>query len=107
MDKGGKHGTREGTGKPYRIVLRDEVSEGLVSAFEGMQMETGGGQTILTGVVVDHSHLHSILDRIGALGLELVRVEALPQDAEVSSNAALPKRSVNRTGLKPGIEREE
>jgi hypothetical protein len=95
MDSGGKHRMRKATVTVYRIVVRDELSEGLASAFEGMEMVTRGGQTILTGEVVDHSHLHSILDRIGALGLKLVNVEALPQDAEVSSNPALPNYSDN------------
>jgi hypothetical protein len=41
-------------------------------------METKCGQTILTGEVVDQPQLHGILDRIGALGLKLISVEAVP-----------------------------
>jgi len=89
MESGGKQRMRKSTRTLYRIVVRDELSERLAAAFEGMEMETGGGQTILTGEV-DHSHLHGILDRMGALGLKLQSLEALPQDAQVSSNRALP-----------------
>jgi hypothetical protein len=62
----------------YRIVVGGELSERYAMAFEGMEMETKSGQTILTGEFIDNSHLHGILDRIGALGLKLVSVESLP-----------------------------
>ena len=62
----------------YRIVVGRELSERYASAFEGMEMETRNGQTILTGEVIDDAHLHGILNRIGALGLKLVSVESLP-----------------------------
>jgi len=93
MESSGRQRTRKGTRTLYRIVVRDELSEWLATAFEGMEMEARGGQTILTGEVLDHSHLHGILDRIGALGLKLVSLEALPQDALVSSDRALPNYS--------------
>jgi len=78
MESGGKQRTPMGTRTVYRIVVRDELSERLATAFEGMEMETRGGQTILTGEVVDQPHLHGILERIGALGLKLVSVESMP-----------------------------
>ena len=59
----------------YQIVVRGEISKRYAMAFEGMEMETKSGQTILTGEIIDNSHLHGILDRIIALGLELVSVE--------------------------------
>jgi hypothetical protein len=62
----------------YRIVVGGELSERYAMAFEGMEMETKSGQTILTGEFIDDAHLHGILDRIGALGLKLVSVESLP-----------------------------
>jgi hypothetical protein len=64
----------------YRIVVREELSDRYAVAFEGMQMEMEDGQTILTGEVLDQRHLHSILDRIGDLGLRLLSVQALPDD---------------------------
>jgi hypothetical protein len=80
LDRRGKDRTRKGTGKIYRIVVRDEIGERFALAFEemGMEVEMRGGHTILTGEVVDQPHLHGILDRIGALGLELLSVESLP-----------------------------
>jgi hypothetical protein len=64
-----------GTKTVYRIVVRGELSERYAMAFEGMEMEIGEGLTVLTGEVKDQSHLHGILDRIGALGLTLMSVE--------------------------------
>jgi hypothetical protein len=93
MESSGKQRTRKGS-RTCRIVVHEEISERLATAFEGMEMETRGGHTILTGEI-DHSRLHGILERIGALGLKLVRVEAPPQDANVSSNAAIPNYSDN------------
>jgi hypothetical protein len=89
LDRRGKDRTRKGTGKIYRIVVRDEIGERFAIAFEemGMEVEMRGGHTILTGEVVDKPHLHGILDRIGALGLELLSVESLsgePYDNDMS-----------------------
>jgi hypothetical protein len=78
LESGEQRLTRAGTGTVYRIVVRDELSERFAVAFEGMEMETKCGQTILTGEVVDQPQLHGILDRIGGLGLKLISVEAVP-----------------------------
>ena len=59
----------------YTIVVRSELSQRYGGAFEGMKVEAGGGQTTITGQIVDQSHLHGILNRINALGLELLSVE--------------------------------
>jgi hypothetical protein len=68
-----------GTRTVYRIVVRGELSERYAVAFEGMEMETSGGRTVLTGEIKDEPHLHGILDRIGSLGLRLVSVEDLSE----------------------------
>jgi hypothetical protein len=63
----------------YRIVVRAELSERYAPAFEGMEMEVKNGLTVLTGEVKDQSHLHGILDRIGALGLKMMSVENMSE----------------------------
>jgi len=78
LESGGKQRkARESTGTVYRIVVRDGLSERYAAAFEGMEMETKGGHTILTGKIIDQPHLHGILDRINSLGLKLVSVESV------------------------------
>jgi len=91
LDRRGKDRTRKGTGRTYRIVVRDEIGERFALAFEEMEMEieTRRGHTILTGKVVDQPHLHGILDRIGALGLQLLSVECLP-GGPYGSDASYP-----------------
>jgi hypothetical protein len=74
-----------GIGMIYRIVVRSELCERYASAFKGMKMETKDRETILIGEIIDQPHLFGILDRINGLGLELLSVQALPDDAH--SNA--------------------
>jgi hypothetical protein len=75
----------QGVGTIYRIVVRSELSDRYAVAFEGMQMETKNGDTILTGEIIDQPHLFGILDRINGLGLQLLSVQALPEDAHPSA----------------------
>ena len=77
MESGGKQGTHMGTRTTYRIVVRAELGERYAAAFEGMEMEVKNGRTILTGEVIDQPHLHGILNRISALGLDLVSIESV------------------------------
>jgi hypothetical protein len=76
---------RRGSAMVYRIVVRSELCERYAAAFEGMKMETKDGQTILIGEIIDQAHLFGMLDRINGLGLELLSVQVLPDDAH--SNA--------------------
>ena len=61
----------------YRIVVAGELSCRFAPAFDGMTVQGGGGQTEIRGMVVDQSHLHGLLDRVGELGLELISVNAV------------------------------
>jgi hypothetical protein len=65
----------------YRIVARSELSDKYAAAFDGMHMETRDGQTILTGEVKDQPHLFGILQRINGLGMELLSVQTLSEEA--------------------------
>ena len=81
MKIGGKQNMRSGTGRVYRIVARSELSNVYAVAFEGMEMEARDGDTILTGRIIDQPQLYGILERLNGLGLELLSVQALPDDA--------------------------
>ena len=61
----------------YRIVVRGELSRRYRPAFEGMTLTADDGETAITGPVVDQAHLHGLLDRVGALGLELVSINPI------------------------------
>jgi hypothetical protein len=75
----------KGTGKLYRIVVRSELGDRYACAFEGMRMETKDGRTILTGELKDQPHLFGVLDRLNGLGLELLSVQAMPDEDHSSS----------------------
>ena len=81
MKSGGKQMMRRRSGTVYRIVVRSELNSRYAVAFEGMQMEARDGVTVLTGKIIDQPHLYGILERTNGLGLELLSVEALPNDA--------------------------
>ena len=76
---------KQGTRRVYRIVMRSELGDRFACAFEGMRMEMRDGQTILTGEVVDQPHLFGVLDRLNGLGLELLSVQAMPDENHSSS----------------------
>ena len=62
-------------GRQYRLVLQGELSDRFAGEFEGMHMERVAGTTVLSGNVVDQTHLYGLLDRLPELGIELVSVE--------------------------------
>ena len=87
MEVGGNQMMRRRTGNFYRIIVRSELSDKYAVAFEGMEMEAKYGDTVLTGRIVDQPHLHGILSRINGLGLELLSVQALPNDVHPGSES--------------------
>jgi hypothetical protein len=85
LKSGGKQRARKGAGKVYRIVVRGELSGRYAVAFEGMEMETETGRTILTGVI-DQPGLHGIFERINGLGLELLSVQSCQEKTEQANS---------------------
>ena len=69
----------------YRIVVRSELGDRYASAFEGMRMESKDGRTILTGELKNQPHLFGVLNRLNGLGLELLSVQAMPDEDHLSS----------------------
>ena len=63
------------TGCRYRIVFRGRLGECFESAFDGMVLEPGPGQSVLTGEVRDQAHLYGLLDQLRDFGIDLVAVE--------------------------------
>jgi hypothetical protein len=54
------------------------LSDSLIAAFEGLNATVEPVETVLHGPVADQAALYGLLDRIQALGLELVEVRRLP-----------------------------
>jgi hypothetical protein len=58
----------------YDFHVRGELSDGVLAAFADLQATKRGGKTVLSGVVPDQAALFGVLDRIEALGIQLVEV---------------------------------
>jgi hypothetical protein len=81
----------------YKIVVEGELTKRFAGAFAGMTMKAESGQTILTGQIVDQSHLYGILDSISSMGLQLVSVQSLPEYPRGEDDATLSNpRSTER-----------
>ena len=65
-------------GGSYEIRIRGRVSRALLDSFEGMSSDLEPVETVLHGPVRDQAELHGVIDRIQALGLELVELRRLP-----------------------------
>ena len=86
--------TRGTTAATYRFLLRGELGDRFAPHFDGMQIDSGGGMTILTGRIVDQAELLGLITRISDLGIELVSIE--PAEGEASSHDARAQTSTNR-----------
>ena len=71
--------------RTYRITVRGRLTERFASAFEGMAVEPGRGETALVGEIADQAQLFGLLDRVRNFGLELVRVEPVVPTAPGSA----------------------
>ena len=82
------------TGARYRIVLRGRLAGRFESAFEGMVLEPGQGQTVLVGEIRDQAHLYGLLDRLRDFGIDLVAVEPAdpPDPPDGGSRAGVGRR---------------
>ena len=66
----------------YEIVVRGELSGRFADWFDGVDLKTREGHSVLTGVL-DQSHLHGVFARVQDLGLELVSVAKILEDEQL------------------------
>ena len=67
----------------YEIHVKGRVNESLHCAFEELTMTVKPIETVLRGTDLDQAALYGILDRIQALGLELIEIRRLPDEPMV------------------------
>ncbi len=58
----------------YRVVVTGEMGPGMREAFSDLNAQAEHGQTVLSGELEDQAALYSVLERLQALGLDLVGV---------------------------------
>lgn len=70
----------------YQIVVKGLPLEAWAARLEEVQiLPLGGEQFLLRVVISDPPALHGLLDRIRAVGLELVSVKSIQSDKEESN----------------------
>lgn len=64
----------------YEITFKGEAGTRLRAAFEGLDITATHGVTVLTGQLPDQAALHGVINRVEALGLELIGVRIVVDD---------------------------
>lgn len=62
----------------YEIRIKGRLSESFLAAFEELTVTVNPVETVIRGSVLDQAALYGVLDRIQALGLQLIEVRRLP-----------------------------
>jgi hypothetical protein len=62
----------------YEITVRGRLSATLIGAFDGLGASPTAGGTVIRGAIPDQAALFGVLERIDALGLELLEVRSVP-----------------------------
>jgi hypothetical protein len=65
------------TPRTYEITFAGEAVPAIVDAFEDFDVSVGAGSTTLRAELPDQAALHGTLDRVRALGLELLEVRSV------------------------------
>jgi hypothetical protein len=75
-------GQRDDRNGIYYIRVRGHLSQRWSDWFDGFQVSYCGGDTVLTGSVVDQAALHGALAKIRDLGLPILLVENLKSEGD-------------------------
>jgi hypothetical protein len=75
--------TFEHTGVPttppgYEIRIRGRITKSFQAAFDDLTITMNPVETVIRGQAIDQAALYGILERIQALGLELVEIRRIP-----------------------------
>ena len=74
------HDRRPGT-RQFRIWVQGRLDEGFSRGLTGIDQEDIPAGTVLSGALLDQSQLHSTLDLLRSLGIEVLRFEVDPPPA--------------------------
>jgi hypothetical protein len=65
----------------YEIRVHGHLGQTVLRGFAELQAETDGEDTVLEGPLRDQAALHGVLAQIEGLGLELLEVRRVPDEA--------------------------
>jgi hypothetical protein len=66
----------------YEIRVKGRMSDTLTGVFEDFTTAMRPAETVMRGDIRDQAELHGMLERIQALGLELIEIRRLPEGAD-------------------------
>jgi hypothetical protein len=69
----------------YEIRVESVLDSRWSEWFDGLQIESEGAETVLSGRLSDHSALHGVLDKLQHLGLTIIALRRLPPDEQHSA----------------------
>jgi hypothetical protein len=81
----------------YEIRIAGELDATAATAFAGLSLATSGGITVLRGEF-DQAALHGLLERIRALGLDLVDVRRVRVPAADQADSTAVRDRITFTG---------
>ena len=58
----------------YEIRLKGRISDSLLASFDGLDADFEPAETVLRASKLDQAGLHGVLERVRALGLELIEI---------------------------------
>jgi len=58
----------------YEIRLKGRISDSLLASFDGLDADFEPAETVLRASKLDQAALHGVLERVRALGLELIEI---------------------------------
>ena len=88
--------TNPGKATVYQIRIKGHLGEQWADWFEGLTITPeAGGETLLTGPVVDDAALHGLLKRVRDLGMPLLSVNRFPPGPA----ASLGTGATDQTGV--------
>jgi hypothetical protein len=84
----------------YQIRITGQLDARWADWFEGLTITLDGGDTLITGPVVDQAALHGLLKRVRDLGMPLVSVS--PSEAGSPTTVGTGQAGVSDDALKLG-----
>jgi len=63
----------------YEIRVKGVVGDPVLGSLGDLDASVRPAETVLRGVITDQAELHGLLDRIQALGLELIEIRQVQQ----------------------------
>ena len=99
-EKNGHQSTRR-----FRIWVQGRLDEGFSEGLDGIVQEDVSPGTMLSGAMLDQSQLHSTLDLLRSLGIDVLRFEVDPPPAPSSTEAGRilnPQESTQRPSVRDG-----